>query len=106
MAKNGLFNKRSYAYKEGQSTINILLDMCKTWSKNIDSNYQSVNIFFDMSAVFDCVSHSTLVAKMKMYKFGTTTTKLITSYLSHRYQYVKVNGQASEIIWIKQGVPQ
>ena len=60
MAENGLFNDRSYAYKDNHSTINALLDMSETWCENIDQNTQNVNMFLDMSAAFDCVSHTTL----------------------------------------------
>ena len=31
MLNNSLFNNRSYAYKESQSTINAVLDICETW---------------------------------------------------------------------------
>ena len=106
MDKNGLFNNRSYAYKDGQSTINALLDLMETWCNNVDNNYKNVNMFLDMSAAFDCVRHTTILEKMKLYKFGQETIKLMESYLSHRSQFVEINGQSSEILWIKQGVPQ
>ena len=48
MAQNGLFNDRSYAYKDGHSTLNALLDLSETWCENIDKNYQNVNTFLDM----------------------------------------------------------
>ena len=41
-----------------------------------------------------------------MYKYGDNSTKLISSYLSHRSQFVMVNGQMSDILWMKYGVPQ
>ena len=106
MTQNGLFNHRNYAYKESQSTINALLDMCETWCENIDNNYQNINMFLAMSSAFYCVSHSTIIEKMKLYKYGQNTTKLIDSYLSFWSQLVEVNGQCSETVWIKQGVPQ
>ena len=43
MVNNGLFNNRSFAYKDGLSTINTLLDLSETWCDNIDSNYQNIN---------------------------------------------------------------
>ena len=100
------FNHRCYAYKEGQSTINALLNLCETWSENIDNNFQNINMFLDMSSAFDCVSNTTLIEKIRLYEYDNKATDLIVSYLSHRSQYVEVDGQNSEIIWIKHGVPQ
>ena len=69
MENNGLFNERSYAYKPNHSTINALLDMSETWNMNIDNNFQNINTFLDMSSAFDCVSHDTIIEKMRMYKY-------------------------------------
>lgn len=76
MSTNGLFNNRSYAYKQSQSTINALMDMYETWCENIDNNQQNINIFLDMSSAFDCVSHSTLVEKMRIYNLNDGAIKL------------------------------
>ena len=106
MADNGLFNMRSYAYKQGHSTLNALLDLSETWYENIDSNNQNVNMFLDMSSAFDCVSHRLILDKMRLYKFGNGVLKLMESYLSNRSQFVDVNGMHSNIIWNRYGVPQ
>ena len=106
MSNNRLFNTRSYAYKQGHSTLNALLDLSETWYENIDSNFQNVNTFLDMSSAFDCVSHRLILEKMKLYKFGDRTINLMESYLSHRSQFVDVNGMYSSILWNHHGVPQ
>ena len=80
--------------------------MCDTWSENMDMNFPTMNMFIDMSAAFDCVTHKTLLRKMELYKFDSKTLKLISSYLSYCLQYVKINGQRSEMRWVKHGVPQ
>ena len=78
--------------------------MCETWSENIDMNFQNMNMFIDMSAAFDCVSHATLIKKMEMYRFDNRTVELILLYLSYSSQFVEINGQRSEIRWVKYGV--
>ena len=79
MIVNGLYNPRSYAYKEGQSTINALTDMIETWMDNVDDNFQNINMFLDLSAAFDYVEHDTLLEKIKFTNLGTNHV----IYLSH-----------------------
>ena len=59
-----------------------------------------------MSSAFDCVSHQLILEKMKLYKYGDRTIKLMESYLSHRSQFVDVSGMYSKILWNHHGVPQ
>ena len=85
---------------------NTLLDMMEIWRENIDKNTQNINMFLDLSAAFDCIAHSSLLDKLKLYKFDEFSRNLIESYLSYRSQIVFVNGKDSKPIWLKNGVPQ
>ena len=78
----------------------------ETWTENIDSNFQNLSIFLDLSSAFDCVSASILTDKMSLYGFGPNTRALMTSYLSFRSQAVMVNGKLSEFKPNIAGVPQ
>ena len=84
MVNNGLFNQRRYAYKDSQSTINALIDMSETWCENIDNNFQNVNMFLDISAAFDCGRHTTLLEKMKLYKFNPETVIIRVGQLTKK----------------------
>ena len=106
MRKNNLWNKNNFAYKANHSTMNALMDIIETWSKNIDQNYQNMNMMLDLSAAFDCVNHSTLKRKMEIYKYGTNSITLVQSYLNYRSQLVTVGGKDSSILWTRHGVPQ
>ena len=65
-----------------------------------------MTVFTDLSAAFDCVKHSVLNDKLKVYKTGPRTLKLIQSYLSNRSQLVTANGINSEWLPTTEGVPQ
>ena len=67
MIENGLFNSRSYAYKDNHSTVKALLDIMETWCDNIDNKTRNINMFFDMSMVFDYVHHKNLINKMEIF---------------------------------------
>ena len=66
------------AYREYFSTITALIDIFETWTDNIDESKQNLSMFLDLSSAFDRVSGSTLMAKMKLYRFGPNFCKLIS----------------------------
>ena len=51
-----------------------------------------------MRKPFDCITHDLIVAKLRAYGFDRSSLKLMNSYLTNRYQRVKIN--------ISYGVPQ
>ena len=106
MKGNNLWNRKSFAYKKGHSTINALIDIMEVWAQNIDQNNQNISMFLDLSAAFDCIKHDIIGKKLEIYNFGPKCVKLIMSYLSLRSQLVTVGGQNSNLLWIKNGVPQ
>ena len=61
----------------------------------------------DMSSAFDCVDHIILVRRLNVF-FGIDENALewIVSYLTGRRQYVRYNGQTSEISVVECGVPR
>ena len=44
----------------------------------------------DLSKAFDTLNHDFLIAKLDMYGFDKQTLKLISSYLSKRWQRTKI----------------
>ena len=66
MTSNNFMNKNSFAYRKSHSTVNALIDMMEIWAENINMNTQNLNMFLDLSAVFDCVSHKILLSKLKL----------------------------------------
>merc|ERR1712240_210655 len=91
MKLNKLWNHDLHSYREHFSTITALIDIMETWTDNIDSNYQNISVFLDLSSAFDCVQSFVLLDKMRMYGFGDNFCKLMNSYLTHRSQLVLVN---------------
>src|SRR5277367_6357282 len=71
------------------------------------SSSPSLLVFLDLSSVFDCVSHSTLLHRLSQ-DFGLTGPSLswLHSYLSGRSQYVFWNDTRSTVSAASIGVPQ
>ena len=60
----------------------------------------------NFSKAFDTINHDLLIAKLGVYGFGTTSLKLISSYLTNRFQRTKVNTSFSKWSKLFLGVPQ
>ena len=63
-------------------------------------------VFFWMSKTFDKVWHEGLIYELKSMGVSDSLLKLIQSFLSDRFQRVLLNGQTSEWLPVKAGVPQ
>ena len=60
----------------------------------------------DLSKAFDTINHELLIAKLYAYGFSKDSLKIIFSYLSNRWQRVKINMSFSSWKELIQGVPQ
>ena len=60
----------------------------------------------DLSKTFDIINHELLTDKLHAYGFGKEALTLIASYLSDRWQHVKINDTFSTWSILEQGVPQ
>ena len=66
-----------------------------------------VQVLLDLSAAFDTIDHSILLHRLK-YRFGVSGPALewFASYLSERYQYIRIGKLTSSKRQISRGVPQ
>ena len=89
---NNLDNPRQSAYKSGHSTETALLHI-----KN-EIHLSLSLVLLDLSAAFNTIDHTTLLNCLKSW-FGvcSTTLKWFTSYLSHRFQAIKIGSTLSEL---------
>ena len=103
---NGLISHKQHGFRKGFSTESAIANVLGSVYKNINNKKVTAAIFFDYSKAFDCVEHRILLSKLKHLGVRGNAYKLIESYLSNRKQRVFYNGQYSEPICIKYGVPQ
>jgi len=61
----------------------------------------------DLSAAFDTVDHQILVERLRRtYGLSSRALDWISSYLSGRTQFVRYNGETSQVMPVTSGVPQ
>ena len=104
--RNNIISERQAAYLKGDSTMSQLLylehQIRLSWGKSMITQAA----FLDISAAFDKVWHSGLLAKLDQIGVDGTLLNLFKSYLDNRKQCVIVEGTKSSLTDIKAGVPQ
>ena len=60
----------------------------------------------DFRKAFDTVPHQRLINKLKGYKINGPILNWITSFLTDRTQFVKINNSSSNVLSVSSGVPQ
>ena len=93
-------------FRNGMSTQNCLLFMVEKWRKCLDMHGKLGVLLTDLSKSFDCLLHDLLIAKLHAYGFDLISLKLIHSYLTKRFQRVRINSSFSSWKEILFGVPQ
>ena len=65
-----------------------------------------IGIFIDPSKAFDIIDHKILLHKLYNYGIRGIAHNLIESYLSNRFQSVKIDDEKSDKLSVRYGVPQ
>ena len=72
----------------------------------IDQKKTSAVVLLDMSKAFDSVNHDILLKKLQDIGLSPSAILWFKSYLSNRYQAVRINTTLSEPLLMRNGVPQ
>ena len=75
-------------------------------ARNLDLGHQTDMILLDFSKAFHTVPHQRLLAKIENYGIQGKVRNWIEAWLCHRYQTVVVEGERSNRVHFKSGVPQ
>lgn len=103
--KDILYNHQ-YGFRRNRNTSLAALTLVDKIKLAIDNNKVAGAIFIDLCKAFDLVNHKILLDKLEYYGVRGLALKLITSYLSDRYQTVYVGTHKSDSKIVDLGVPQ
>lgn len=95
-----------YGFRKHRSTQLALLDQKEYILHNIEAKKLVLGVFIDFTKAFDYLNRTLLLEKLESYGIRGNAWELIKSYLSHRCQFVEVNGHPSHLIQTHTGVPQ
>ena len=103
---NKLFFKSQYGFRDEHSTELAALELVDHLHNELDKKNVPIAIYMDLSKAFDTLDHNILLHKLKHYGVNGSELSWFESYLTHRYQYVEVNGVKSTYQTLATGVPQ
>ena len=93
-------------YRKGYNAQYALLAMLEKWRISLDNGGYGGGILMDLSKAFDTLDHNLLIAKHLAYGFEKDALMLVKSYLSDRWQRVKINTSYSSWFALLVGMPQ
>ena len=95
-----------HGFRAKRSCESQLIELMDELTKNIDDGSQTDVIVLDFAKAFDRVNHSLLCKKIESYGITGDTKRRIQDFLTDRKQKVVVDGESSDTIHVKSGVPQ
>ena len=102
-----LDNPYQSAYKAGHSTKIALLSIKNEVHLSLSRGEPTALVLFDLSAAFDTIDHSTLLSCLRIwFGVGGSVLKWFTSYLTDRYQSIKLGSTLSDVCKLLFGIPQ
>ncbi len=101
-----IFNSLLCAYRKKYGCEHVLVKVLDMWKMALDNNNFAGTLLFDLTKAFDCMQHALLIAKMEAYGVGEDACKFMASYLSGRFQRVRIAGETSSWQQLTKGVPQ
>lgn len=95
-----------FGFQKGKSTEQAFLELQTKIINAYENKQNSCSIFLDFAKAFDTVNHKILLSKLYHYGIRGSVHQWFESYLTNRQQCVQVNGQRSEFLTVRHGVPQ
>ena len=101
-----LFSPHQFGFRAKFSCEYAVTDIYEKLLSNLDKGLSTCAVFLDLAKAFDSVSHDILLRKLEKYGIRGNVLEFFKSYLSSRFQFVKVNDAESSLMKIDFGVPQ
>ena len=98
--------ENQFGFRKNNSTVYALAQITEMIKVSIDSRKFGCGIFVDLRKAFDTVNREILLNKLEHYGIRASMLKWLKSYLFDRKQFVSFNGESSELLVNKCGVPQ
>lgn len=104
--KNNIISSNQHGFRSSINTSDAILKVVSEITSCINSGNKSLVVFLDLRKAFDTVSHTLLLERLHSYGVRGVALDLFRSYLTDRFQSVRLNGHLSDKLRIEYGVPQ
>jgi hypothetical protein len=106
LTDHNLISPSQHGFLKKHSTTTNLLSSLRDWTISL-SNHKSTHIcYIDFQRAFDTISHTKLIQKLTSYGVSGNLLFWIKSFLTNRYQCVRINSSQSSNLPVISGIPQ
>ncbi len=107
LLKNDIYEEFQSGFRPRHSTETTLVKITNDLLLASDQGCISFLVLLDLSAAFDTIDHDILIDRLQNYTgIQGQALRWFRSYLSDRYHFVYLNGEASQISPVTYRVPQ
>ena len=106
LKEHNVINASQHGFMARKSTTTHLLECNLDWNTAISCKNGIDVVYLDFAKAFDSVVHKKLLAKLKCYGIVSMLLNWIESFLTNRFQAVRVGSCYSSICSVISGVPQ
>ena len=93
-------------FRKAHSTQHAPFKLLQSWQKELDNGSFVDTSLMDLSKAYDCMSHESLIAKLKCYDIENGSLQLLLDYLTNQKQRTEIGSSFSSWCDINTGVPQ
>ena len=104
--KENVISEDQFGFRKLHSTVHALHSSVRKIEGAMENGMHTVGIFIDLSKAFDTLDHNIMLEKLDHYGIRGIAKQLLKSYLKQRLQYTTFDGENSEKLLVKFGVPQ
>ena len=83
-----------------------IVNLMEKIANSLDNTKTVISVFIGLWKAFDTIDHTILLQKLNHYGIRGIVSRWVSSYLSHRKQYVQIKETKSNLESILCGVPQ
>jgi len=106
LKKHSILSNKQYGFLRGFSTEDAINALVSGVLDHFNEDKCVIGIFLDLAKAFDTVPHQRLLQKLETIGIRGGALRLFNSYLSERFQRVKINGTLSDPCIVRMGIPQ
>ena len=103
---NSLISKTQHGFLSRLSTTTNLIESLNDWTSSLENKMPVKVIYIDFEKAFDKVSIPKLISKLKGIGISVQILQIINSFLTNRFQSVKIGNAQSQFLPVISGVPQ
>ena len=103
--KNIIYDLK-FGFRQQYSTSHAFININENIRKALDDGNIGCGGFVDLQKAFDTADHQILLAKLNHYGARGVSIYWFKYYLSHRSQYVSINGYECSLVVINCGISQ